>query len=55
VPPRYEHEIQAKKTLITVFFAATRLLVLAALPYGQTFTQGHFITEVLPTLREENV
>jgi hypothetical protein len=55
VPPRYEHEIQAKKTLITAFFTPTRLLILAALPYGQTFTQDYFITEVLPMLREENV
>jgi histone-lysine N-methyltransferase SETMAR len=55
VAPRYDHEIQAKKKLITVFFTPTRLLVLAALPYGQTFTQNHFITEVLPILREENV
>jgi hypothetical protein len=54
-PPRCEHEIQAKKTMITVFFTPTRLLVLGALPYGQKFTQGYLITDVLPMLHEENV
>jgi hypothetical protein len=40
--------------MITVFFTATGLLVLDALPHGQTFTQDYFITKVLPILREEN-
>jgi histone-lysine N-methyltransferase SETMAR len=55
VPLRYEHGIQAKTILITIFFAPTLLLVLAALAYSETFTRDHFITEVLPMLREENV
>jgi hypothetical protein len=41
----YEHKIQAKKTLITVFFTSTRLLVLAALPYDQTST-SFIITQI---------
>jgi hypothetical protein len=48
-------EKRSAKTLTTVFFTATRLLVPAALPYGQTFTQDHFITELPPILREKNV
>jgi hypothetical protein len=55
VPPRCEHEIQAKKTNIVVFFTSTRLLILDALPHGHTFTQDYLITEVLPMLLEENV
>jgi hypothetical protein len=34
VPPRYEHKIQAKKKMITVFFTPTRLVILDALPHG---------------------
>jgi hypothetical protein len=41
--------------MITVFFTPTRLLVLSTLPYGQTFTQDYFITEMFPVLREKNV
>jgi hypothetical protein len=55
VPSRCEQEIQAKKKMITVFFTPTQLLVLDALPHGQTFIQNYFITEVLPMLQEENV
>jgi hypothetical protein len=55
VPPRCEHEIQAKKTMITFFFAPTRLLVRDTLPHGQMLTRNYFIAEVLPMLREENV
>jgi hypothetical protein len=47
--------MQAKKTMITVFFPQTRLLVLDALPPGQTFTQDYFMTKVPPILREENL
>jgi hypothetical protein len=55
VPPRCEHKIQGKKTMITIFFTATRLLVLDALPHGQAFTQEYLITELLPVLHQENV
>jgi histone-lysine N-methyltransferase SETMAR len=41
--------------MITVFFTPTWILVLDALPYGQTFTQDYFITEMHPMLREENM
>jgi hypothetical protein len=33
-----------------VLFIPMRLLILGALPYGQTFTQNYFITEGLPRL-----
>jgi hypothetical protein len=36
---RCEHKIQGKKTMITVFFTTTLLLILNALPHSQTFTQ----------------
>jgi hypothetical protein len=55
VTPRYRHEIQCKKTMITIFFIPTRLLVLDALPHGQTFTQEYFMTELFPILQKENV
>jgi hypothetical protein len=55
VTPRSRHGIECKKTMITVFFPPTRLLVLDALPHGQTFTQEYFITELLPILYRENV
>jgi hypothetical protein len=55
VTPRNRHDIQCKKTMITVFFTPTRLMILDALPYGQTFTQKYFIAELLPTLYRENV
>jgi histone-lysine N-methyltransferase SETMAR len=55
VPPRCEHKIQAKKIMITIFFTPMRLLVVDTLPYGQTFTQDYFITEVFPMLREQNM
>jgi hypothetical protein len=48
VPARSEYKIQAKKTMITVFFTHTRLMVLDALPHGQTLTQEYFITDMLP-------
>jgi hypothetical protein len=53
VQPRCEHKIQAKKTMITVFFTPTRLVVLDALPHGQTFTQEYFMTDVLPCYKKK--
>jgi histone-lysine N-methyltransferase SETMAR len=55
VRPRNRHEDQCNKTMITVFFTPTRLLVPNALTHSQTFTQEYFITELLPILHRENI
>jgi hypothetical protein len=54
VPQRCKHKIQAKKKMVIVFFTPTRLVVLDALPHGQTFTQEYCITDVLPCCRKKS-
>jgi hypothetical protein len=56
--PSYERCVRAgfqvKKTMVTVFFTATRLIVLNRLPQDQSFTQDYFISEnVLSFIKEK--
>jgi hypothetical protein len=55
VPPRLRAEFQVKKTMITVFFNATRLIVLNSLTQGQSFTQDDFISEIVPAFIKEKL
>jgi hypothetical protein len=53
--PRLRAGFQPKKTMITVFFTATRLTVLNSLPDGQSFTQDYFISEIVPEFTKEKL
>jgi hypothetical protein len=53
VVPRTKQNISAKKTMVTVFFTSTRLLVLNFPPKGTKFNQDYFIDTVLPNLYSE--
>jgi hypothetical protein len=53
VVPRTKGTISARKTMITIFFTSTRLLVLDSLPKGTKFNQDYFIDPVLPGLDSE--
>jgi hypothetical protein len=53
VVPRNEQNISAKKTMVTIFFTSTRLLVLNFLQKGTKFNQDYFIDTVLPNLYSE--
>jgi hypothetical protein len=46
---------QVKKTMITVFFTATRLIVLNNLSEGQSFIQDYFISEIVPACNKEKL
>jgi transposase len=53
VVPRTKQNISAKKTMVTVFFTSTRLLLLNFLPEGTKFNQNYFVDTVLPNLYSE--
>jgi hypothetical protein len=53
VVPKIKHNISVKKTMVTIFFASTRLLVLNFLPKGTKFNEDDFIDTVLPNLESE--
>jgi hypothetical protein len=53
VVPRIKQNIYAKKTMITIFFTSTRLLVLNFLPQGTKFNQDYLIDTVFPNLYSE--
>jgi transposase len=53
VVSRSKHNISAKKTMVTIFFTSTRLLVLNFLPKGTKFNQDYFIDTVLPNRYSE--
>jgi hypothetical protein len=53
VVPGTKQNISAKKTIVTIFFTSTRLLVLNFLPKGTKFNQDYFIDTVLPNLYSE--
>jgi hypothetical protein len=46
---------QVKKTMITIFFTATRLIILNSLPQGQSFTQDYFISEIVPAFTKQKL
>jgi hypothetical protein len=51
--PRIGQGIAGQKTIITIFFTSTRLLVLEALPKCMKFNQGCCVQAVLPGLSSE--
>jgi transposase len=53
VMPRTKQNISAMKTMVTIFFRSTRLLVLNFLPKGTKFNQDYFIGTVFPNLYSE--
>jgi hypothetical protein len=55
VLPRLRTQFHVKKTMSTVFFAATRLIVLNSLPQCQSFTQGYFISEIVRAFTKEKL
>jgi hypothetical protein len=55
VLPSLRAGFQVKKTMITVFFAATRLAVLNNLPQGQSFTHDYFVFEIVPAFAKEKL
>jgi histone-lysine N-methyltransferase SETMAR len=54
VPPRTKTTIGTKKAMVTIFFTATKLLVLDVLPRGNKFNQDYFLTIIAPELSREN-
>jgi histone-lysine N-methyltransferase SETMAR len=55
VVPRLRAGFQVKKTMVTIFFTATRLLILNCLPQGQVFTQDYFRSEIVPAFTKERL
>jgi hypothetical protein len=53
VVPWTKQNISAKKTMVTIFFISTRLLVPNFLPKGTKFNQDYFIDTVFPNLYNE--
>jgi hypothetical protein len=48
VVPSTKENSAAKKTMVTIVFTSTRLLVLNFLPKGSKFNQDYFVDTVLP-------
>jgi hypothetical protein len=55
VLPRLRARFQVKKTMITIFFTATRFTVLNSLPQGPSITQAYFISEIVTTFTQEKL
>jgi hypothetical protein len=55
VLPRLRAGFQVKKTMITIFFTATRFIGLNSLPQDQSFTQNYFISEIVPPFTKEKL
>jgi hypothetical protein len=55
VIPRTRQVVGAKKTMITVFFTAKKLIVFGVLPRGNTFNQLYFINHMFPHLQTANL
>jgi hypothetical protein len=55
VLPRPRAGFQVKKIMITLFFTATRFIVLNSLPQGQSFTQDYFISDIVPAFTKEKL
>jgi hypothetical protein len=53
VLPRAKQNISAKKTMVTIFFTLTRLLVLNFLAKGTKFNHDYFIDRMLLNLCSE--
>jgi hypothetical protein len=53
VVPRTKQNISAMKTMVTIFFTSTRLLVLNFIPKRAKFNQYYFIDAVLRNLYSE--
>jgi hypothetical protein len=55
VIPKTRQVVSAKKTIITVFFAAKKLIMFDVLPRGNIFNQLYFINCIFPDLKTENL
>jgi hypothetical protein len=55
VLPRLRAGFQVKRSMITTFFTATKLMVFNGLPQGQSFTQDYFISEILLVSAKEKL
>jgi histone-lysine N-methyltransferase SETMAR len=55
VLPKLRAGFQVKKTMITVFFTATRLPVSNSLPQSESFTHDYFISEIVPAFAKEEL
>jgi histone-lysine N-methyltransferase SETMAR len=55
VTPRTRQEIGVKKTMFTIFFTNTKLLIAEDLPKGQKYNQDYFISDILPELEREKM
>jgi hypothetical protein len=55
VLPRLRAGFPLKTAMITVFFTATRLIVLNSLPQGRSFTQDYFICEIVPVFTKKKL
>jgi hypothetical protein len=55
VLPRLRAGFQVKKTMMTVFSTATRLMVLNSLPEGRSLSQDYFISEIVPEFTNEKL
>jgi hypothetical protein len=53
--PRTRQAIGTKKTMTTVFFTASKLIVLDVLPKGWNFNQLYFLDNRFPDLKMENM
>jgi hypothetical protein len=54
VIPRTRQTIGPKKTMITVSFTATKLVVLDVLPKGHKYNQQCFVYHIFPYLKKAN-
>jgi hypothetical protein len=55
VTPRTRPGIGVKKTMFTVFFTNSKLLIADDLPKGQKYNQDYFISDILPELKREKM
>jgi hypothetical protein len=55
VIPRTRQAVGTKKTVITVFFPAHKLIMFDVLPRDSTFNQLYFIKHIFPDLKTANL
>lgn len=54
VRPRTKSTIAPKRTMVTIFFTGTKLLVLGIVSREEKFNQNHFLAVIAPELSKEN-
>jgi hypothetical protein len=55
VIPRTRQGIGTNETMITLFFTASKLIVLEILPIGRNFNQLGILENIFPDLEKENM